>query len=233
MLSHDDERRLAAIERELMNDPAFARRLARRYRTPRSRWASVLATVVGVLCALATVLGMLAESAALIVSGAALTVAAASVSPPEQAPALTLRRSRWALRLPPHAPRTHQHQDGRTDPGDEHESAHKNSGPEPAVRRATQVIAEDSSTSAATSRHAATGSSRVRAQTMTAACSSPYRATRSAPGRSPPLPARLLDSARHGLGEVLLDDAPGCRRLGGGRGSGVDHPPVPCSTRHG
>jgi len=77
MLSHDDERRLAAIERELMNDPAFARRLARRSRTTRSRWASVLATVVGVLCAMATVLGMLAESAALIVSGAALTVTAA------------------------------------------------------------------------------------------------------------------------------------------------------------
>jgi hypothetical protein len=77
MLSHEDERRLAAIERELMrDDPALARRLARHPRTLRSRWSRVLATVVGILCALATIVGALAESAALVASAAALTVAA-------------------------------------------------------------------------------------------------------------------------------------------------------------
>jgi DUF3040 family protein len=77
MLSHEDERRLAAIERQLMSDdPTLARRLARHPRTLRSRWGRVLAMVVGVLCALATIVGALAESAALVVSAAALTVAA-------------------------------------------------------------------------------------------------------------------------------------------------------------
>jgi hypothetical protein len=76
MLSHEDERRLAAIERELMcDDPALARRLAR-HRTRKPRWGRVLAMVVGVLCALATIVGVLAESTALVVSSAALTVVA-------------------------------------------------------------------------------------------------------------------------------------------------------------
>jgi len=77
MLSDEDERRLAAIERELMsNDPAFARRLARHPRTLGSRLGRVLVSVVAILCALATIVGVLTESAALVVSGAALTVVA-------------------------------------------------------------------------------------------------------------------------------------------------------------
>jgi hypothetical protein len=77
MLSHEDERRLALIERELMSDdPALARRLARHSRTAKARWGRLLATAVGILCALATIVGVLAESATLVVSGAALTVAA-------------------------------------------------------------------------------------------------------------------------------------------------------------
>jgi Protein of unknown function (DUF3040) len=77
MLSHEDEQRLAAIERELMSDdPALARRLARHSRTTRMRCGRVLAAIIAILCALATLVGALAESAALVVSAAALTVVA-------------------------------------------------------------------------------------------------------------------------------------------------------------
>jgi uncharacterized membrane protein YfcA len=80
MLSHDDEQRLAAIERQLLtDDPALARRLRRHLVDRRSIWQSAVAAVIGVLCALATVAGLLADSGSLILSGAALTAAAAGV----------------------------------------------------------------------------------------------------------------------------------------------------------
>jgi DUF3040 family protein len=77
MLSHEDERRLAAIERQLLiDDPTFARRL-RRHTYARSAWRQALAAVTGILCTLAACLGMLANSGTLFLSSAALTVAAA------------------------------------------------------------------------------------------------------------------------------------------------------------
>jgi hypothetical protein len=78
MLSHEDEQRLAAIERGLLiDDPAFVRRLSRHPRHRRSRWQAAAALVVGVLCALATLAGMVAQSGTLTLSGAGLTIAAA------------------------------------------------------------------------------------------------------------------------------------------------------------
>ena len=80
MLSHDDEQRLAAIERQLLtDDPALARLLGRRLVDRRSMWHSAVAAAVGILCALSTVAGLLADSGALILSSAALTAAAAWV----------------------------------------------------------------------------------------------------------------------------------------------------------
>jgi hypothetical protein len=79
MLSHEDERRLAAIERQLLiDDPVFARRLCRAT-CARYIWRQVLAAVVGTLCGLAACLGMLSGSGTLFLSSAALTVAAAWV----------------------------------------------------------------------------------------------------------------------------------------------------------
>ena len=78
MLSHEDERRLAAIERQLMSDdPAFVRRLARRGRRARVRWSRALtAAAVAVVCALATVLGLAGGSAELYLPSIVLTVVA-------------------------------------------------------------------------------------------------------------------------------------------------------------
>jgi hypothetical protein len=79
MLSHEDEQRLAAIERQLMiDDPTFARRLCRPTYA-RSAWRQALAAVIGTLCALAAFVGMLTSSGTLFLSSAALTVAAAWV----------------------------------------------------------------------------------------------------------------------------------------------------------
>jgi hypothetical protein len=79
VLSHDDEQRIAAIERQLLiDDPALARRLGRLL-DRRSIWQSAVAAVVGVLCALAAIAGLLADSGSLILSGVALTAAAAWV----------------------------------------------------------------------------------------------------------------------------------------------------------
>jgi hypothetical protein len=79
MLSHEDEQRLAAIERQLLiEDPVFARRLCRAT-CARYIWRQVLAVVVGTLCGLAACLGMLTSSGTLFLSSAALTVAAAWV----------------------------------------------------------------------------------------------------------------------------------------------------------
>jgi hypothetical protein len=77
MLSYEDERRLAAIERQLISDyPALARRFARPARTAGSRWGRVLVAVIGILCLFAMLVGLLAGSTELVVSGAVLTAAA-------------------------------------------------------------------------------------------------------------------------------------------------------------
>ena len=79
MLSHEDELRLAAIERQLLiDDPVFARRLCRPT-CARSMCLQALAAVIGTLCGLAACLGALTNSGTLFLSSAALTVAAAWV----------------------------------------------------------------------------------------------------------------------------------------------------------
>jgi hypothetical protein len=79
MLSHEDEQRLAAIERQLLiDDQAFARSLGRPM-YPGSAWRQALAAVIGTLCALAALLGLLTSSGTLFLSSAALTLAAAWV----------------------------------------------------------------------------------------------------------------------------------------------------------
>ena len=79
MLSHEDEQRLAAIERQLLiDDPVFARRLCRPT-CARSTCRQVLAVVIGTLCGLAACLGAPTGSGTLFLSSAALTVAAAWV----------------------------------------------------------------------------------------------------------------------------------------------------------
>ena len=76
MLSHEDEQRLAAIERQLLiDDPVFARRLCRPT-CARSMCLQALAAVIGTLCGLAACLGALTNSGTLFLSSAALTVAA-------------------------------------------------------------------------------------------------------------------------------------------------------------
>jgi len=77
MLSHEDEQRLAALEQQLLvDDPAFARRLAHPHVRRPSAGRRIAAALIGILCALATAAGLLAESGSLILSGAALTIAA-------------------------------------------------------------------------------------------------------------------------------------------------------------
>jgi hypothetical protein len=76
MLSHEDERQLAEIERRLLvDDPAFARRLSRPLGR-RPTWWKAAAGVVAVLCALATVVGVLAGAGSLALSSAVLTALA-------------------------------------------------------------------------------------------------------------------------------------------------------------
>jgi hypothetical protein len=76
MLSHEDERRLAAIERQLLiDDPAFARRLGRPVHR-RTTWQRAAAALVAILCALATIVGILSNAGSLALSSAVLTVAA-------------------------------------------------------------------------------------------------------------------------------------------------------------
>jgi hypothetical protein len=77
MLNPQDRRRLAAIERQmLIDDPAFARRLARGSVVVRSTWPKVAAAITGILCGLATFVGMLSNAGTLTASSAALTAAA-------------------------------------------------------------------------------------------------------------------------------------------------------------
>ena len=79
MLSHEDEQRLAAIERQLLiEDPVFARRLCRAT-CARYIWRQALAAVIGTLYGLAAGLGLWTDSGTLFLSSAALTVAAAWV----------------------------------------------------------------------------------------------------------------------------------------------------------
>jgi anti-sigma-K factor RskA len=81
MLSHEDRRRLAAIERQLLiDDPAFtelftrSRADARRVRVRVAR--RVAAAVVAILCALAAVVGLMAGSVPLVVSGVSMAMVA-------------------------------------------------------------------------------------------------------------------------------------------------------------
>src|SRR5690348_12068188 len=69
MLNQQDRRRLAAIERQmLIDDPAFARRLARGSVVPRSTWRRAAFAIIGILCGLATCVGLLSSSGMLTAS---------------------------------------------------------------------------------------------------------------------------------------------------------------------
>jgi Flp pilus assembly protein TadB len=86
MLSHEDERRLAAIERQMLaDDPEFVQRFRQSTTSSMSARPAPDAVVTGVrraLCALAVlaalvvVLGMVAISPALVLVGAPLVAAA-------------------------------------------------------------------------------------------------------------------------------------------------------------
>jgi hypothetical protein len=77
MLSHEDHRRLAAIEQQLLiEDPDFVRRLRRPSFARRSRWRRAAITIIGVLCALATMVGVLSGSGPLTLISGLLTTAA-------------------------------------------------------------------------------------------------------------------------------------------------------------
>jgi Protein of unknown function (DUF3040) len=87
MLGREDERRLAAIEQQLLrDDPAFVRRLTRRHLVvTRSTWRKLGAAGSGCLCALATVVVLLAGLGALtmlfLVTVAACTCSVAAGVP--------------------------------------------------------------------------------------------------------------------------------------------------------
>jgi Protein of unknown function (DUF3040) len=77
MLSSEDQRRLAAIERWILaEDPAFARRLAGLQAGSRSTWSMVASAFIAIACMLATLMGVLADSGVLVLEGALLTAAA-------------------------------------------------------------------------------------------------------------------------------------------------------------
>jgi hypothetical protein len=78
MMSREERRRLAAIERQmLIDDPAFAKLFTRSLRSTGSAWRKTTAIVVGALLALAALAGLAAGSAELVVTALALSVAAA------------------------------------------------------------------------------------------------------------------------------------------------------------
>jgi Flp pilus assembly protein TadB len=88
MLSHEDRRRLAAIEQQMqIDDPAFARIFTRRL-VAGTRWQRPAAAVAGMLCALAVIAGVLTGSVLLFVL---LFVSAATIA--------------MAARWPMHRPR--------------------------------------------------------------------------------------------------------------------------------
>jgi hypothetical protein len=68
MLSHDDRRRLEAIEHQLQaDDPDLARRLAHWPAPARARWAMAAAVTTAVLGTLGLLLGIASLSPALVV----------------------------------------------------------------------------------------------------------------------------------------------------------------------
>jgi uncharacterized membrane protein len=80
MLSHEDRRRLAAIERQMqIDDPAFARLFTHRLAAG-TRWRRPATAVAGMLCGLAAIAGVLTGSVLLFVllfvSSATIAVAA-------------------------------------------------------------------------------------------------------------------------------------------------------------
>ena len=77
MLSPDDQRRLAAIEEQLLiDDPAFARRLARHRNWARCRCRKPAAGLIAVLCAVLAVSMLLACSVELAAFFLSLTLVA-------------------------------------------------------------------------------------------------------------------------------------------------------------
>jgi hypothetical protein len=78
MMSREERRRLAAIERQMLNDdPAFAHLFTRSLQSTGSVWRKATAAVIGALLALAAIAGLLASSIELVVTAAALSLAAA------------------------------------------------------------------------------------------------------------------------------------------------------------
>jgi hypothetical protein len=84
MLSHEDERRLNAIERQMRDDdPDFVRRFRRRAATAMSArrtaaaFGAAILVLLGVLGLLVVVVGLVTGSIALILTGAGLTAVAA------------------------------------------------------------------------------------------------------------------------------------------------------------
>jgi hypothetical protein len=78
MMSREERRRLAAIERQMLNDdPAFAHLFTRSLQSTGSVWRKATAAVVGALLALVALAGLMVGSIELIVTAAALSVAAA------------------------------------------------------------------------------------------------------------------------------------------------------------
>ena len=78
MMSREERRRLAAIERQmLIDDPAFAQLFTRSLQSTGSAWRKATAAVVGALLALVALAGLMVGSIELIVTAAALSVAAA------------------------------------------------------------------------------------------------------------------------------------------------------------
>jgi hypothetical protein len=78
MMSREERRRLAAIERQmLIDDPAFAHLFTRSLQSTGSVWRKATAAVVGALLALVALAGLMVGSIELIVTAAALSVAAA------------------------------------------------------------------------------------------------------------------------------------------------------------
>ena len=78
MMSREERRRLAAIERQmLIDDPALAQLFTRSLRCAGSTLRTGTAAVVGLLFALAAIAGLIAGSSQLVATTAALLVAAA------------------------------------------------------------------------------------------------------------------------------------------------------------
>ncbi len=77
MLSHDERRQLAAMERQmLIEDPAFARLFTQSLKATGAARRRAAAAVIGWLCALAAITGLLAGSVLLVGYGASLAIAA-------------------------------------------------------------------------------------------------------------------------------------------------------------